>query len=339
MKELIKRLTETYGPSGNEGLIRDQIKKEIKGLADDVRTDVMGNLIAHVKAKGPAARSRKVMIAAHMDEIGFIITHVDRNGFLRFSNIGTIFPVNVIAQRVVFENGTVGTINEEHCDNPAEPKRLDKMFIDIGAESREEALKKVAVGDVAGFQRPCQFLGNRAIAKAMDDRIGCAVAVEAMRRLKSAPNELYFVFTAQEEVGLRGATTAAFGVTPDLGIALDITGAFDTPEEKPKLPSVLGRGAAIKVKDAGLLVHPAVKKLMIDAAKAGKIPYQLDILEIGSTDGAAINKTKAGIPTGVISVPARYGHSSSEMVDLLDVRACVELLVKVLETDLGKKLV
>jgi endoglucanase len=332
MKDLIKKLTETYGPSGNEGPIREQIKRELKGLADQVTTDVMGNLTALRQGPGP-----RVMVAAHMDEIGFIVTHIDRQGFIRFSNIGGIYPYNIISQRVIFANGTVGTINEERQEKPADAKRLDRMYIDIGAASREEAARQVAVGDVAGFHRECQFLGGRAIAKSMDDRIGCAIMIEALRRLKKSPNQLHFVFTTQEEVGLRGATTAAFGVTPDLGIAVDITGAFDTPEEKPKLPSVLGRGTAIKIKDSGMLAHPGVNKLMVDTARLHRIPYQFDILEGGTTDGAVIGRTKSGIPTGVLSVPTRYAHSASEMVDLKDVEATVELLVRLLSTNLKGK--
>lgn len=333
MKDLIKRMTETHGPSGSEERIREQIRKEIRGLADSVRVDAMGNLIAVKKGRGA-----KVMVAAHMDEIGFMVSHVDANGFLRFSNIGGIYLNNIISQRVVFASGTVGTINEERAENPSDPKRMDKMYIDIGAKNKKEAEALVSVGDVAGFHRPCEFLGNRVIAKAMDDRIGCSIMIEAMRRLKRSPNEVHFVFTTQEEVGLRGATTAAFGVSPDVGIAIDITGAFDTPEEKPKLPAVLGKGAAIKVKDAGMLATPSVKQLMVATAKANKIPYQLDILEGGSTDGAAIYSTRSGVPTGVISVPTRYAHSPSEMVDLIDVKASVDLLVKLLELDLKKKL-
>lgn len=329
MRDVIKRLTETYGPSGNEGPIREQIKKEIRGLADDISVDVMGNLTA--VRKGPGSR---VMVAAHMDEIGFIVTHIDKNGFVRFSNIGGLYPYNVIAQRVIFENGTIGTINEEKSENPSGTKRLDRMYIDIGTKNQKEAEGRVSVGDVAGFHRSCEFLGNRVIAKSLDDRIGCAIMVAVMKNLKRTPNQIHFVFTTQEEVGLRGATTAAFGVAPDLGIAIDITGAFDTPEEKPKLPSVLGGGTAIKIKDRMLLAHPAVKKLMVDTAKSNKIPFQYDILEMGTTDGAAINTTKSGIPTGVLSIPTRYAHSASEMVDMTDVTATVDLLTKLLSINL-----
>ncbi|MDI6738953.1 MAG: M42 family metallopeptidase [Candidatus Edwardsbacteria bacterium] len=333
MKDLIKRMTETHGPSGSEERIREQIRKEIRGLADSVRVDTLGNLIAVKKGRGA-----KVMVAAHMDEIGFMVSHIDANGFLRISNIGGIYLHNIISQRVIFASGVVGAIGEERAEKPTDPKQLDKMYIDIGARNKKEAEAMVAVGDVAGFHRPCEFLGERVIAKAMDDRIGCAIMIEALKRLKKSPNEIHFVFTTQEEVGLRGATTAAFGLDPDVGIAIDITGAFDTPDEKPKLPAVLGKGAAIKVKDSGMLAHPAVKQLMVATAKANRIPHQLDILEGGTTDGAAIYKTRSGIPTGVISVPTRYAHSPSEMVDMTDVRACVDLLVKMLDLDLKKKL-
>jgi endoglucanase len=332
MKDLIKKLTEAYGPSGNEGQVRELIRKEIRGLSDSVSTDVLGNLVAARHPRGRTAGGRHVMVAAHMDEIGFIVTHVEDSGFVRFSNIGGINPNNILAQRVVFENGTLGLIGEEKQDNPQAARALEKMFLDIGAKDKRQAEKMVKVGDIAAFHQGCRFLGGRAVAKSMDDRIGCAAVILAMRRLKNSPHRISFVFTAQEEVGLRGATAAAYGLDPDLGLAVDITGAFDAPGEKPKLPSVLGEGAAIKVKDAGILAHPGVRRLLVDTAKRKRIPHQPDILERGMTDGAAIYKTRAGIPTGVISIPTRYGHSCSEMVDLGDVRAAADLLAAVLSS-------
>lgn len=332
MKDLIKKLTEAYGPSGNEGPVRELIRKEIHGLADSVSTDVLGNLVAVRLARGRTAGGRHIMVAAHMDEIGLIVTHVDDHGFLRFSNIGGINPNNILAQRVVFENGTLGVIGEEGSESPQTSRTLDRMFIDIGAKDKREALKSVAVGDVAAFHQECRFLGNRAVAKSMDDRIGCAAVILAMRRLRTGPHRISFVFTSQEEVGLRGATAAAYGLDPDMGLAVDITGAFDSPGEKPKLPSVLGKGAAIKVKDAGILAHPGVRKLLTDTARKRRVAHQIDILERGTTDGSAIYKTRSGIPAGVISIPTRYGHSCSEMVDLGDVRATAELLAAVLSS-------
>lgn len=330
MKALVKKLTEAYGPSGNEGPVREMIRKEIRGLADSVSVDALGNLVAVRHPRGRTSGGRHIMVAAHMDEIGFIVTHVEDGGFVRFSNIGGINPNNLLAQRVVFENGTIGVIGEEKQDNPQTARTFDKMFIDIGAKDKKVALKSVSVGDIAAFSQECRILGNRAVAKSMDDRIGCVAVILAMRQLGASPHRISFVFTSQEEVGLRGATAAAYGLDPDMGLAVDITGAFDAPGEKPKLPSVLGKGAAIKVKDAGILAHPGVRKLLVDTAKRKRIPHQPDILERGMTDGAAIYKTRAGIPTGVISIPTRYGHSCSEMVDLDDVRATAGLLAAVL---------
>jgi endoglucanase len=332
MKDLIKKLTEAYGPSGNEGPVRELIRKEIRGLSDSVSTDVLGNLVAVRLAHGRTAGGRHIMVAAHLDEIGLIVTHIDDHGFLRFSNIGGINPNNILAQRVVFENGTLGVVGEEGSDPPQTARTLDKMFIDIGAKNKREALKSVSVGDIAAFSQECKFLGARAVAKSMDDRIGCAAVILAMRALKPSPHRISFVFTTQEEVGLRGATTAAFGLNPDMGLAVDITGAFDAPGERPKLPSVLGKGAAIKVKDAGILAHPGVRRLLTETARRKRIPHQPDILERGMTDGAAIYRTRCGIPTGVLSIPTRYGHSCSEMVDLGDVRATADLLAAILSS-------
>jgi len=334
MKELIKRLTEAYGPSGNEGPVRELIKREVRGLADEVSVDVLGNLVAVRRPRGGGKRvgCRHVMVAAHMDEIGLVVTHVEDGGFLRFSNIGGVNLQNIVAQRVMFESGTTGIVGEEKSDNPQAARSMDKMFIDIGARDGKEALKSVAVGDIAVFRQECRFLGERAVAKSLDDRIGCAAVIMAMRSLKASPHRISFVFTCQEEVGLRGATTAAFGLAPDIGLAVDITGAFDTPGEKPKLPAVLGKGTAIKVKDAGILAHPGIRRLLTETATRKKIPHQPDILERGTTDGSAIYKTRTGIPTGVLSIPTRYGHSCSEMVDLGDVKATADLLAAVLSS-------
>ncbi len=330
MKELIKRLAEAYGPSGNEGPVRDIIRKEIQGLADSVSVDVLGNLVAQIKPRRSRREGRHVMVAAHMDEIGLIVTHIDDHGFLRFSNIGGIDPNNLLAQRVVFENGTIGVIGEEKWDNPQAARSLDKMYIDIGARDRRQAERSAKVGDIAAFCRECCFLGSRVVAKSLDDRIGCAAVILALRRLKYTPHLISLVFTTQEEVGLRGATTAAYGLNPDLGIAVDITGAFDAPGEKPKMPSMLGKGTAVKIKDAGILAHPGVRRLLLDTAKRKRIPHQPDILERGTTDGATIYRTREGIPTGVLSIPTRYAHSCSEMAELGDVQATVDLLAAVL---------
>lgn len=326
MKDLIKQLTETYGPSGNEQKIRELIKNKVKGYVSEIKVDALGNLICRKKAKGP-----KIMLAAHMDEIGVVVTHIDEKGFLRFSNIGGVFPLNVLGQRVVFSNGTVATIGEEKRESLKEELKLDKMYLDIGAKDREEAKKSVSVGDIASFQREFVALGNRYVSKAMDDRIGCAILIETARRLKKSPNDLYFVFTVQEEVGVRGATTSAYSVSPDMAIVVDVTGTGDTPEART-MAVELAKGPAIKVKDRGIIAHPKVKKLLIDTAERHKLPYQLEVLEWGATDAWSIHISREGVPSGVVSIPTRYVHTPSEMVDGGDVEYAVSLLVNILGT-------
>ncbi len=326
MKELIKKLTETYGPSGHEERIREVIRAEIEGLADEVRVDALGNLIALKRGKGQGI---KVMLAAHMDEIGIIVTHVDEKGFLRFAPVGGVRPLTLLGGRAVFADGTVGTFGMEKRE-PEEAKKIptfDKLYLDVGARDKESV--PVKVGDVACFQRPFVAQGDRLIAKAFDDRIGCAVLIQVMRDLKETPHDVYFVFSVQEEVGLRGATTSTYGIQPDLGISVDVTRTGDTPEAHPMAVS-LGAGPAIKVKDGRMLAHPAVKDLLVRTAEELGIPYQLEVLERGTTDAAAIQISREGVPAGCLSIPCRYVHTPSEMVDYNDVANAVKLLVAVL---------
>ena len=326
LKDLVKRLTETHGPSGHEHKVRDLIREEIKPLVDEVRVDALGNLIARKKGSGPAPR-KKIMLAAHMDEIGVMATHVDEKGFLRFAQIGTLFPPTLYGHRVIFGNGTVGVIGRERKDVKANEVKLEQFFIDVGA--RDAASSPIQVGDAAGFWREFGDLGDRIVGKAMDDRVGCAVLIETMRELRKSPHDVFFVFTVQEQVGVRGATTSAYGVQPDLALALDVTDTGDTPESNT-MSVALGKGPAIKVKDSGMLAHPAVKNLLVTTAQEAKIPYQLEVLVGGSTDAMAMQVTREGVPAGVVSIPARYVHTPSEMVDFNDVQNTVKLLVSFL---------
>jgi putative aminopeptidase FrvX len=326
MKELIKKLVETYGPSGREELIREVIKKEIEGLADEVRVDALGNLIALKRGSGDGV---KVMLAAHMDEIGIIVTYVDEKGFLRFAPVGGVRLLALLGGRAVFANGTVGTFGLEKLE-PEEAKKipgLDKLYLDVGARDKESA--PVGVGDVACFQRPFAAQGDRLMAKGLDDRIGCAVLIQVMRDLDASPHDVYFVFSVQEEVGLRGAITSTYGIQPDLGISVDVTGTGDTPEAYTLAVS-LGEGPAVKVKDGGMLAHPAVKDLLVETAEELGIPYQLEVLVRGTTDAMAIQVSRDGVPAGCLSIPCRYVHTPSEMVDHNDVLNAVKLLVAVL---------
>jgi len=323
MKTLIQKLVETVSPSGYEAPIRSVIRAEIEGLADHVKVDALGSLLVRKGQTG----GKRIMLSAHMDEIGIIATHVDENGFVRFTTIGGVRPNTCLGGRVRFLNGTQGVIGAERQEDPGKMLTFPQMFIDVGATSRKDC--PVKVGDVAAFERPFADMGKRLVSKAMDDRISVAVLIETMRQLKSTPHEVYFVFSTQEEVGLRGATTAAYGVDPDLGIAVDVTGTGDTP--KGAVMAVgLGKGPAIKVRDGGMLSDPRVVDWMVSTAEKAKLPYQLEVLEGGTTDARAIQLTRAGIPSGCVSIPCRYIHSPSEMVDYDDVQNAVRLLVALL---------
>jgi endoglucanase len=208
------------------------------------------------------------------------------------------------------------------------------MFIDVGSKNRKDS--PVRLGDVAVFERPFTELGDRLVAKSMDDRIGVAVLIETLRQLDSTPHEIYCVFSVQEEVGLRGATTAAFGVDPHLGLAVDVTATGDTPKDM-KMDVSLGKGPAVKVRDGGMLTDPRVVEWMTRTAEKARIPYQLEILEYGTTDARAMQVSRAGVPVGCLSIPCRYIHSPSEMVDYGDVQNAARLMVALLSgpIDLG----
>ncbi|MCS6908594.1 MAG: M42 family metallopeptidase [Anaerolineales bacterium] len=325
MKELLRTLVEIPAPPGYEGLVRNQIREWIEPLVDEIRIDPLGNLLA-VRNQANAPR---LMLVAHMDEIGLMITHVDQQGFARFVALGGVMPIHCVGGRVRFLNGAQGVIGVEKNPASSEIPPLEKMFIDVGASSVEDC--PVRVGDVAVFDRPFLDLGKRVVSKAMDDRVGVAVLIETLRRLEQSVFELYFVFSVQEEVGVRGATVAAFGVEPDLGLAVDVTATGDTPKGH-RMEVRLGKGPAIKIRDAGMIADPRVVRWMIQTAEKAKIPYQREILEFGGTDARAIQLSRSGVPTGVLSIPCRYIHAPSEMVDMEDVENAVRLLLRLLRT-------
>ncbi len=320
MIELVKKLTETWGPSGYEYRVRQIIQEEVKDLADEITVDPLGNLICRVGKGG-----KKIMVAAHMDEIGVMAMYTEKHsGYLRFSPLGGLIHTTLRGNRVQFEDGTIGVIgvHGNGGDSAKKVPNLDDFYID--ADDGDG--RSVAAGQPATFWRTMEERGQRLIAKAMDDRIGCVVAIEAMRKLnKKTENEVYFVFTVQEEVGLRGARTAGYGVDPDVAIALDVTRTGDELKNA-KMAVVLGGGAAIKVHDPGLVVPAAVVEWMVNRAEADGIAYQRELLMGGTTDSAAIQTARAGVPSGVISIPCRYVHTTSETVDKRDVQACIDLL-------------
>lgn len=328
MIDLMKKLTGAFGPSGNEETIAQIIREEIEQYVDEIRIDTLGNLIGIKKGNG-----KKIMLAAHMDQIGFMVTYIDEKGFLRFTNLGGISVANSIHRRVKFKNGMRGVIGYETEIQDWKDIKLNRMYIDIGASSREEAEKYVSIGDVAVYDSETVEENGKLMGGAMDDRAGCAVLIQTLKDLSQSPHEIYFVFTVQEELGLRGAKTAAYGLNPDIAIAVDVTATGDTPKART-MAVELGKGAAIKVIDRSVLCHPKVKNLMIDTAEKWNIPYQMEVLEFGGTDAGAIHLTRSGVPSGVLSIPCRYIHSANETIDLGDLDNSVKLLTKILERDI-----
>ncbi len=327
MKALIQELTQLVGPSGYEGTVRAAVREHVKDLCDEIRVDALGNLICRMGAK--AEGGMRIMLSAHIDEIGLIVTHIDERGFVRVAGVGGVYAANCIGGRVRFVGGAQGLIYADRMDSPEKRPGVEHLYLDLGASSRADC--PVKVGDMAIFDRPFMELGDRLVSKAMDDRVAAAVLIETMRALqgKPSPNELVFVFSTQEEVGLRGATTAAYGVDPDLGVAVDVTGTGDTPKGG-RMEVSLGMGPAIKVRDGGMLSDPRVIRWMVAGAEAAGLPYQMEVLEGGTTDARAIQLTRAGVPVGCVSIPCRYIHSPSEMVDLRDVQNSVHLLAALL---------
>ncbi len=325
MFDLIKRLTDSFGVSGNEEEIRETIINEIKNDIQEISVDTLGNLIAIKPGKG-----KKIMVAAHMDEIGVMATYIDEKGFIRFSNVGGVSSFTSVGQKVKFKNGTIGAVFYEDKLEDMKNLRLSKMYIDIGAKDKNEAEKSVRIGDVAIFVGDTIRQGDMVFSKAIDDRSGCAVLVKAIKELPQTDNEIYFVFTVQEEIGLRGAKTAAYQLKPDMAIAVDVTATGDTPEAQ-LMEVKCGAGPAIKIKDRSIICHPEVKKLLEESAKNINIPYQYEVLEFGGSDPGAIHISAGGVPSGAISIPCRYVHSPVEAASLEDMENAVKLLVEAIK--------
>ncbi len=326
MRVQIEKLVEAYGPSGHEDQIREMIRSEIRGIPDYITVDGIGNLIGAIKKKSKSGK--KVMLIAHMDEIGVMVTHVDEQGFCRFIPLGGVSTLSCLGSRVRFADGTLGVIGIEKRANTNSVPKFDQLFIDVGATSREDC--PVQIGAAAGFYRPLEEIGSRLIAKSMDDRIGCVVLLQVMKALRRTPHEVAFVWSVQEEVGTRGAGPAAYGFDPDVAIAIDVTRTGDTPKGW-KMDVSLGGGPAIKIRDQGMLADPRIVRHLREAAEAAKLPYQMEVLERGTTDARAVQVSRIGVPAGVVSVPCRHIHTPSEMIDEADVKGAVDLLLSFLK--------
>ena len=338
MDILLKKILEAPGIPGYESQIARIIYDELKKSCAEVEVDNFGNVIAK-KGKG----KKKIMLAAHMDEIGLMVKHITKEGFLYFIKLGGIDDRILLAQRVIVKAkggdciGIIGT-KPPHLQKDEErkkPLKYEDMFIDIGCASKEEAERKVEVGDVVIFEPNAGILnGKFYYGKAIDNRVGCFALIKIMEKLK-ADAEVYAVATTQEEVGLKGARTSAFKINPDYAIAIDTNVAGDTPQISERESSLkLGQGVAITIIEAsgrGLIVNEKIKNLLVDTAKNNKIKYQIDVIDGGMTDGAIIHMNREGVSSGVLTIPTRYIHSPTGVFHIDDLDAAVELAVKAVE--------
>ncbi len=336
--QLLKVLSETSGAPGFEDRIREVIQEEIKPYVDSMEVDNMGNL--HTFRKGKS--DKKIMLAAHMDEIGFIVTHIDDNGFLKFAPLGGFDPKTLTAQRVIVhgKQDVVGVMGSKpiHVMSQEERNKIVKIsdyFIDLGM-SKDEVEKVIEVGDAITRDRELIEMGECVNGKSLDNRISVFALIEAMKLLKGTelPFDTYAVFTVQEEVGLRGAQVATLKIQPDVAIAIDTTIAFDLPGSTPaEQVTKLGNGPAIKLMDSSTITHQGLVKFLKKTANDANINWQPEILQAGGTDTAMLQKMVAGGSiAGAVSIPTRHLHQVIESAHKVDVEKSIELLAKVIET-------
>ena len=333
--ELLKKLCDAPGAPGREERIRELVVGALQPLCDDVSVDVLGNVIGvrHSRAGREGRKTVRLMLSSHMDEISFLVTHIDDQGFIRFTPLGGFDTKTLTAQRVIVHGkkdllGAMGSkpvhiMTEE--EKKAAPK-LEDYFVDVGLPP-DDVKATVSIGDVITRQRELVEIGNTLNGKSFDNRMGLFVMLEALAKMKASELEIYAVASVQEEVGTRGATVAARNIEPDLGIALDITVANDVPEAKAhEQITRLGAGAAIKVMDSSVICHPKIVSFLKQIAEENDIPYQMEVLTRGGTDTAAIQRAGKGAAVGCISIPTRYVHSVIEMCHKEDIRAAIDLL-------------
>ena len=336
--ELLKKICELPGIPGREDAVRELVLAEMTPLVDEISVDALGNVVGVRKGSG----GPRVMVAAHMDEIGFLVKHIDERGYIRIHPVGGFDPRVLPAQRV-FVHGFAGetlpgalgiAAKPIHLLDPGDikPPKLEEMFVDVGM-SGDEVKAKVEIGDMITLDGPVERIGHNVFGKSFDDKICVFQMIEALRALDGPTNcEIVAVATTQEEVGLRGAQTSAFHVEPDIAVALDITLAMDIPGAADQdMVSRLGGGCAIKIMDSSTISNHKLVQHMREIARAAGIPHQLEILPRGGTDAGAMQRSRGGVPAITLSIPTRYVHTVNEMCQVSDIQASIDLLARYLE--------
>ena len=346
--ELLRELTEARGVPGYEDRIREIVRREFDDSVDRVRTDAMGNVVGTIEGTGDGGDdgngSYSVAVAAHMDEIGFMVKHVTDEGFLQVDALGGFDPRVLRAQRVTVHTddgdltGVIGsvpphTLTEEQREKKDE---VEDVYIDVGLDG-DAASERVAVGDLVTLDQTTVEMGDLVTGKALDDRICVFQLLEAARRIEDPDVTIHFAATVQEEVGIRGAQALGVDIDPDLAIALDVTVANDVPQigDESKQVTEVGEGAAVKLKDSSVITNPKVNRRLRDVAERRSIEHQLEVLPAGGTDTAGFQNTHGAKPVGAISIPTRYLHTVTESAHADDVDAAIDLLVAFLESETG----
>ena len=334
---LLKKICEMPGAPGFEQRIRELILREVRPLVDELSIDNLGNVIAIKRGKA----RKKVMVAAHMDEISFIITHIDDDGFLRFHPLGGFDPKTLTSQRVIVHGkhdiiGVMGSkpVHLMKSDERNKAVPISEYFIDLGM-NKAEVSQIVSIGDPVTRERELIEMGDCVNSKSIDNRVSVFILIEVLRALqgREIPYDLYAAFTVQEEVGLRGAFSAAHLIDPDFGLGLDVTIAFDVPgAQAHEVVTRLGKGAAIKILDGSVICDYRMVNYLKKIAAENDIPWQLEILPAGGTDTAGVQRSgKKGAIAGAISIPLRHIHQTIELAHKRDIRNCIDLLTLALE--------
>lgn len=326
--KLLEELISAFGISGFEAEVRKIIKREIEKYVDDVRTDKMGNLIAHKKGKPP-----KGMFAAHMDEVGLMVRSINDNGMIRCSSVGSLEPMSIVGAHVqIFSKkgkilGIVTTKEMSNNEEISDLPHVSELIVDTGLKKLELEKMGVSVGSYVELESPTFFhFGKKIAGKSMDDRVGCYILIKLIKKMKKVPYEYFFVFTVQEEIGLHGAKTSAYSIAPDWGLAVDVCVANDLMREPGEDCIALGQGPTLTVMDESMVASRKINNHIKTIAKQKKIPLQFEVSDVGTTDASTILTSRGGVPASVMSIPVRNLHTTCSMAHQRDIKNCIVLL-------------